>query len=93
MLLMFVTTPCVRAEGLASAVTTYLQRDLVRLILALCLLLAVIVSLNGLLLMLAGFLFVRRMELKRLGGCTMDTAGASVEFGEMFWLVGVALMV
>ncbi len=93
MLLMFVTTRCVRAEGLASAVTTYLQRDLVRLILALCLLLAVIVSLNGLLLMLAGFLFVRRLELKRLGGCTMDTAGASVEFGEMFWLVGVALMV
>ena len=93
MLLMFVTTPCVRAEGLASAVTTYLQRDLVRLILAVCLLFAVIVSLNGLLLMVAGFLFVRRLELKRLGGCTMDTAGASVEFGEMFWLVGVALMV
>ena len=93
MLLMFVTTPCVRAEGLASAVTTYLQRDLVRLILAVCLLFAVIVSLNGLLLMLAGFLFVRRLEMKRLGGCTMDTAGASVEFGEMFWLVGVALRV
>ena len=93
MLLMFVTTPCVRAEGLASAVTTFLQRDVVRLILAVCLLFAVIVSLNGLLLMVAGFLFVRRLELKRLGGCTMDTAGASVEFGEMFWLVGVALMV
>jgi adenosylcobinamide-GDP ribazoletransferase len=93
MLLMFVTTPCVRADGLASAVTTYLQRDLVRLILAVCLLLAVIVSLNGMLLMLAGFLFVRRLEIKRLQGCTMDTASASVEFGEMFWLVGVALMV
>jgi adenosylcobinamide-GDP ribazoletransferase len=93
MLLMFVTTPCVRAEGLASAVSTYLQRDLVRLILAVCLLFAVIVSLNGMLLMLAGFLFVRRLELKRLKGCTMNTAAASVEFGEMFWLVGVALMV
>ena len=93
MLLMFVTTPCVRSEGLVSAVTTFLQRDVVRLILAVCLLFAVIVSLNGLLLMVAGFLFVRRLELKRLGGCTIDTAGASVEFGEMFWLVGVALMV
>jgi adenosylcobinamide-GDP ribazoletransferase len=93
MLLMYVTTPCVRSEGLASAVTTFLQRDVVRLILAVCLLFAVIVSLNGLLLMVAGFLFVRRLELKRLGGCTIDTASASVEFGEMFWLVGVALMI
>ena len=92
-LLLFMTTPCVRAEGLASAVSTYLPRDLVRLILAVCLLLAVIVSLNGLLLMLAGFLLLRRLVLQRLPGCTIDTAGASVEFGEMFWLVGVALLV
>ncbi len=92
-LLLFMTTPCVRAEGLASAVSTYLPRDLVRLILAVCLLLAVIVSLNGLLLMLAGFWLLRRLVLQRLKGCTIDTAGASVEFGEMFWLVGVALLV
>jgi adenosylcobinamide-GDP ribazoletransferase len=93
MLLLFLTTPCVRAEGLASAVTTYLPRDLVRLILAVCLLFAVIVSLNGLALMLAGFWLLRRRVISRLGGCTIDTAGASVEFGEMFWLVGVALLV
>jgi len=92
-LLLFMTTPCVRAEGLASAVSTYLPRDLVRLILAVCLLLAAIVSLNGLLLMLAGFWLLRRLVLQRLQGCTIDTAGASVEFGEMFWLVGVAILV
>jgi len=92
-LLLFMTTPCVRAEGLASAVSTYLPRDLVRLILAVCLLLAVIVSLNGLLLMLAGFWLLRRLVLQRLQGCTIDTAGASVEFGEMFWLIGVAILV
>ena len=91
-LLLFLTTPCVQAQGLASAVSTYLPRDLVRLILAVCLLLAVIVSLNGLLLMLAGFWLMRRLLLQRLQGCTIDTAGASVEFGEMFWLVGVALL-
>ncbi len=92
-LLLFMTTPCIRADGLASAVSTYLSRDLVRLILAVCLLLAVVVSLNGLLLMLAGFWLLRRMALQRLQGCTIDTAGASVEFGEMFWLVGVAILV
>lgn len=92
-LLLFMTTPCVQAEGLASAVSTYLPRDLVRLILAVCLLLAAIVSLNGLLVMLAGFWLLRRLALQRLQGCTIDTAGASVEFGEMFWLLGVALLV
>jgi adenosylcobinamide-GDP ribazoletransferase len=70
-----------------------LPRDLVRLILAVCLLLAVIVSLNGLLLMLAGFWLLRHLVLQRLQGCTIDTAGASVEFGEMFWLVGVAILI
>lgn len=92
-LLLFMTTPCIKAEGLASAVSTYLPRDLVRLIMAVCLLLAAIVSLNGLLLMLAGFWLLRRLALQRLQGCTMDTAGASVEFGEMFWLIGVAILV
>jgi adenosylcobinamide-GDP ribazoletransferase len=93
MLLLFTTTPFVHAEGLASAVTTYLPRDLVRLILAVCLLLAVIVSLNGLVLMLAGFWLLRYLVMRRIQGCTMDTAGASVELGEMFWLLGVALLI
>lgn len=92
-LLLFMTTPCIKAEGLASAVATFLPRDLVRLILAACLLVAVIVSLNGLLLMLAGFWLLRYLALQRLQGCTIDTAWASVEFGEMFWLVGVAILV
>jgi adenosylcobinamide-GDP ribazoletransferase len=92
-LLLFMTTPCVQAEGLASAVSTYLPRDLVRLILAVCLLLAAIVSLNGLLVMLAGFWLLRHLALQRLQGCTIDTAGASVEFGEMFWLLGVAILI
>jgi adenosylcobinamide-GDP ribazoletransferase len=91
-LLLFMTTPSVKAEGLASAVSTFLPRDLVRLILAVCLLLAVVVSIKGLLLMLAGFWVLRHLVLQRLQGCTIDTAGASVEFGEMFWLVGVALL-
>jgi len=92
-LLLFMTTPCIQAEGLASAVSTYLPRDLVRLILAICLLFAVIISVKGLVVMLAGFWVLRHQVLHRFDGCTLDTAGASVEFGEVSWLVGVALLV
>jgi adenosylcobinamide-GDP ribazoletransferase len=38
------------------------------------------------------FWLLRRLMLQRLQGCTGDTAGASVEIGEMGWLVGAAIM-
>jgi adenosylcobinamide-GDP ribazoletransferase len=90
-LLLFLTTPYVRAEGRTSAVSTYLPRDLARLVLAVCFLLAVVISLKGLLLLLAGYWVMRRLMMQRLQGCTGETAGASVEIGEVFWLLGVAL--
>ena len=90
-LLLFLTTPYVRAEGRTSAVSTYLPRDLARLVLAVCFLLAVVISLKGLLLLLAGYWLMRRLMMQRLQGCTGETAGASVEIGEVFWLLGVAL--
>jgi len=90
-LLLFLTTPYVRAEGRTSVVSTYLPRDLARLVLAVCFLLAVVISLKGLLLLLVGYWLMRRLMMQRLQGCTGETAGASVEIGETFWLLGVAL--
>jgi adenosylcobinamide-GDP ribazoletransferase len=45
----------------------------------------------GMLCALAGFWLLRRLMLKRLGGCTGDTVGATVEITEMLFLLGSAL--
>ena len=90
-LLLFLTTPYVRAEGLASAVTAHLPRTAAIWIVAGGLLLGFAVSGSGLIAVLLGFWLLRRLMLQRLQGCTGDTAGATVEIGEMLWLVGCAL--
>ena len=87
-LLLFLTTPYVRAEGLASAVTAHLPRTTAIWIVAGGLLLGFAVSGSGLIAVLLGFWLLRRLMLQRLQGCTGDTAGATVEIGEMLWLVG-----
>lgn len=87
-LLLFLTTPYVRAEGLASAVTAHLPRTTAIWIVTGGLLLGFTVSGSGLLVVLLGFWLLRRLMLQRLQGCTGDTAGATVEIGEMLWLVG-----
>lgn len=90
-LLLFLTTPYVRSGGLASAVTQHLPRQTAWWITAAGLLVGITVSTAGILLMLLGFWLLRRLMLQRLHGCTGDTAGASVESGEMLWLTGAAL--
>jgi len=90
-LLLFLTTPYVRAGGLASAVTAHLPRTLAWWLTLVMLVAVALVSLHGLLAVLLGFWLLRRMMVQRLRGCTGDTAGATVESGEMLWLVGVAL--
>jgi adenosylcobinamide-GDP ribazoletransferase len=87
-LLLFLSTPYVRAEGLASAVTAHLPRTTAIWIVTGGLLLGFTVSGSGLLAVLLGFWLLRRLMLQRLQGCTGDTAGATVEIGEMLWLVG-----
>ncbi len=90
-LLLFLTTPYVRAGGLASAVTEHLPRTLAWWLTLATLLLVGLVSLYGLLAVLLGFWLLLRMMVQRLQGCTGDTAGATLEIGEMSWLLGVAL--
>ncbi|OQX12716.1 MAG: adenosylcobinamide-GDP ribazoletransferase [Thiothrix lacustris] len=92
-LLLFLTTPYVRAHGLASAVTEHLPRQAAGWLTAGGLLLSASISLAGMALALLGFWLLRRIMLQRLQGCTGDTAGASVESGEMFWLLGAALAI
>lgn len=90
-LLLFLTTPYVRAGGLASAVTEHLPRTSAWWVTLATLVLVSLVSLTGLCVVLLGFWLLRRIMVQRLQGCTGDTAGATVEIGEMLWLVGVAL--
>lgn len=90
-LLLFLTTPYVRTGGLASAVTTHLARPAAMGVTGITLVLAMYYSPQGLVMALLGFWLLRRMMLQRLQGCTGDTAGASVEIGEMLCLLGEAL--
>ncbi len=91
-LLLFVTTPYVRAGGLASAVTAHLDRRAAGWLSAVMIGTGWLVSGSGLAGALLGFWLLRRLMLQRLQGCTGDTAGASVEVGEMCWLIGAAIM-
>jgi len=92
-LLLFLTTPYVRKEGLGSAIAEDFPGETAWPVLAFCGLLGLILSLSGMILMLVSFWLLRRLMLQRLRGFTGDTAGASIEFGEAFWLLGVALSV
>lgn len=90
-LLLFLTTPYVRASGLAStAVNTLPEKPAFWLVL-LVIVIAALIAWQGLALALIAFWLLRRLMMQRLGGCTGDTAGACVEFGEAAWLIGIAL--
>lgn len=90
-LLLFLTTPYVRQGGLASAVTQHLPRQGAWVITLAALAAAMWFAPLASVLVLAGFWGLRRLMLQRLRGCTGDTAGATVEIGEMLWLLGVGL--
>jgi len=88
-LLLFLTTPYVRSGGLASAVTGHLNWRVAWWVAGSCLLLAVCYSWRATGALLAGFWAVRRLMVQRIHGCTGDTAGATVEIGEMLWLLAL----
>lgn len=90
-LLLFLTTPYLRNEGMAKIIANHMPTDQAWPVLIGCVLLAVFVSIPGLAFMLVIFWLLRRLMMQRLRGFTGDTAGASIEFGEGFWLVGAAL--
>lgn len=90
-LLLFLTTDYVRASGLASAAVKHLPEKPAFWLVLLVIGLAGLLAWQGLILVLISFWLLRRLMLQRLGGCTGDTAGACVEFGEAAWLIGIAL--
>ena len=90
-LLLFTSTDYVRKQGLASAVSDHLNGRAALLLVAVVLLAAAWVSLPAMLCLLGVFYLLRRLMIRLLGGCTGDTAGATVEIGEAFWLAAAAL--
>ncbi|AEV64393.1 Cobalamin synthase [Pseudomonas ogarae] len=93
---LFLTTPYVRAGGLGQALADHLPRRAGWQVLWVCALGGVLVAgwagVLALLVALAVFIGLRQMMLRRLRGCTGDTAGALLELLEMAVLVGVGLI-
>ena len=93
---LFLTTPYVRAGGLGQALADHLPRRVggwVLLVCALgCVLLAGWAGAWALAMATAILIGLRLMMLRRLGGCTGDTAGALLELLEMAVLVGLVLL-
>ena len=91
-LLLFCSTDYVRKQGLATAVVQGLNGRAALVGLTVTLLIAAWFSLPGAIGVLLVFFALRNMMIKRLGGCTGDTAGASVEITEACWLLAAALV-
>ncbi|MCP2073947.1 UNVERIFIED_ORG: adenosylcobinamide-GDP ribazoletransferase [Pseudomonas lini] len=93
---LFLTTPYVRAGGLGQALADHLPRRAGWQVLWVCALGCVLVvgwaGVVALLVAAAVFIGLRQMMLRRLAGCTGDTAGALLELLEMAVLLGVVLL-
>lgn len=96
LILLFLTTPYVRDNGLGSRLASHLPRCASWLMILFTLLAgSVLLGINifGVLLtLMGGFLILRTLMLRRIGGATGDTAGALVEITETMVLVTAALM-
>ncbi|RON49663.1 adenosylcobinamide-GDP ribazoletransferase [Pseudomonas frederiksbergensis] len=94
---LFLTTPYVRAGGLGQALADHLPRKAGWRVLAVSALGCVLIAgvFNGLVALAmaaVGFVWLRQVMVRRLGGTTGDTAGALLELLEMAVLVGLALV-
>jgi adenosylcobinamide-GDP ribazoletransferase len=93
---LFLSTPYVRAGGLGQALADHLPRRAGWQVLWVgalgCVLVVGWAGVVALLVAAAVFIGLRQMMLRRLGGCTGDTAGALLELLEMAVLVAVALV-
>ncbi|MDT6921235.1 adenosylcobinamide-GDP ribazoletransferase [Pseudomonas atacamensis] len=90
---LFLTTPYVRAGGLGQALAEHLPRKAGWWVLGLSALGCVLIAgIGAVLISLVGFVWLRRLMMRRLGGTTGDTAGALLELLEMGVLVGLALV-
>lgn len=93
---LFLTTPYVRAGGLGQALADHLPRRAGWQVLVAgafgCVWVAGWVGISVLIIAVVIFVGLRQMMLRRLGGCTGDTAGALLELLEMVVLVGLVLI-
>ncbi len=92
----FMSTPYARSQGLASDFINGANRPLIMGLIAALSLLCTLHSTTSLIALLAVAVVVylcRRLMLKRLEGCTGDTAGAMAEIGAMAFWVSWALQV
>jgi adenosylcobinamide-GDP ribazoletransferase len=93
---LFLTTPYVRAGGLGQALADHLPRRAGWWVLGasalVCLLIAGVTAIVALVVAFVGFVWLRQVMMRRLGGTTGDTAGALLELLEMAVLVGVVLV-
>ena len=93
---LFLTTPYVRPGGLGQALADHLPRSAGKQVLAIsavvCVLIAGVGGVVALVVAVAGFVWLRQVMLRRLGGTTGDTAGALLELLEVAMLVGLALV-
>lgn len=95
LLALFLTTPYVRAGGLGQALADHLPRGAGWQMLSLsalgCVLVAGWAGILASIVATLVFIGLRHVMLRRLGGCTGDTAGALLELLEVAVLVGLAL--
>lgn len=96
LLLLFITTPYVRTNGLATAIVSHLPRKLLMLVFVVTLVAVFFVAgMSGLWLitiMLLVFILSRVLMMQRIGGMTGDVAGALVEVTEVSVLVSAVLI-
>ena len=92
---LFLTTPYVRAGGLGQALADHLPRRAGWQVLPACAVGCVLVAgWTGVWMLVVAasvFIWLRQVMLRRLGGCTGDTAGALLELLEMVVLVAVLI--
>lgn len=92
--LLFLSTPYVRKQGLGTAFVDPLPRGIIRIMLLTVLVLFLIsgsIALGMVVVAICVLLALRHLMLKRLGGCTGDTAGALVEITEASILLAMVI--
>lgn len=95
LLVLFRTTHYVREAGLGSALTRSLPKQSINfVIVTVVVLVLLLLQVQGLVMILAvsaGFVIMRFMMVRRIGGTTGDTAGALTEFSEVSALLGLVV--
>lgn len=90
-LLTFATTAYANSTGMANTVVNHIPKTASLLLIGGCVFIAALASFGGIVAAFIAFFFLRRLMLQRLGGCTGDTVGATVEISEMLFLLGAVL--